>query len=166
METFFIKRTLRRAANAVGIDIHKYSKTEWRWSYHIDDYYSVDPIPRWGHGKPPHPQITTILSQQRSDIAALLHQFSQCSSILRSVELEGSSNSTNPYWKNGWFENFDAAALLGMLISKVPARYVEIGSGNSTKFARHAVEYAHLPTSIISLDPEPRAMINAICDKI
>ena len=71
-----------------------------------------------------------------------------------------------PFWKNGWFENFDAAALVGLLVSKAPARYLEIGSGNSTKFARYAVERAKLPTSITSIDPRPRAAVDALCDKV
>ncbi len=160
-----IKKTIRHAANAAGIDIPKYPGTEWRWSYNVDDYYPVDPIPRWGHGKPPHPQISEILHQQRSDFSALLHRFSRCSGVLASVPLEGDPDSKIPFWRNGGFENLDAVALVGMLVSGTPTRYMEIGSGNSTKFARHAIQHARLPTSIVSLDPNPRG-VGALCDKI
>lgn len=127
-----IQKTIRHAANAAGIDIHKYSGTEWRWSYNVDDYYPVDPVSRWGHGKPPHPQIAEILNQQRGDFSALLGRFSQCSGVLTSVPLEGNPESKIPFWRNGGFENLDAAALVGMLVSNAPTRYMEIGSGNST----------------------------------
>lgn len=161
-----IKSAIRSAANAFGIDIHTYSRREWRWSYDVDDYYPVDPTPRWGYGRPPHPQITEILNLRRGDISALLHRFSQYTDILASVPQEGHPNSKLPFWKNRWFENFDAAALVGMLLHNSPARYFEIGSGNSTKFARHAIERARLSTSIISLDPEPRAIINSLCNEV
>ena len=156
----------RSAANKVGIDVHRYSKTSWRWSYQVDDYYPVDPVPRWGYAQPPNKKITDKLNLQRGDISFLIDRFAQCREILALVPLEGSPDSGTPYWNNGWLENFDAAALAGMLVCNAPRRYMEIGSGNSTKFARHTVQHAGLSTSIISLDPEPRATIDALCDKI
>jgi hypothetical protein len=71
-----IRRAVRRAANAVGIDVHRFSKAGGCGNYHVDDYYPVDLIPRWGHGKPPHPQITAILNQQREEFLAVLRQLS------------------------------------------------------------------------------------------
>ena len=161
-----ITNLIRRAANIGGMDIHRFSKANWRWSYDVDDYYPVDPTPRWGYGKAPHPQITEKLSRLHADISALIRQFVQYNEILASISVLGNSDSGVPYWKNDWFENFDAAALVGMLIFNAPGRYLEIGSGNSTKFARHAIEQARLATSVISFDPEPRAAIDALCDKI
>jgi hypothetical protein len=157
-------QTIRRAANVVGVDIHPHSKTNWRWSHNVETYYPVDPVSRWGHGKPPHPQITEKFERQRAEFAALLDSFSPASEILASVPLEGDRNSTTPYWKNSFFEYLDGAVLLAMLICQAPVRYLEIGSGNSTKFARYAIKRAGLSTKIISLDPEPRAEIDALCD--
>ena len=157
---------IRRAANSVGIDVHRYSKTRWRWSYQVDDYYPVDPTPRWGYDKLPHFGIADKLNQHRGDFSLLIRKFTQCSEVLASVALEGSPDSIVPFWKNGWFENFDAVALVALLVCKAPVRYLEIGSGNSTKFARHAIQHARLATSITSLDPEPRATIDSLCDKI
>jgi len=53
-----------------------------------------------------------------------------------------------------------------MICNNRPDVYLEIGSGNSTKFARYAIEHFNLGTRIISIDPEPRAEINALCDEI
>jgi hypothetical protein len=50
------------------------------------------------------------------------------------------------------------------LWERKPRRYFEIGSGYSTMFARHAITAAGLSTSITSMDPQPRAEIDAICD--
>jgi hypothetical protein len=157
-------QTIRRAANIVGLDIRQHSKTTWHWSYEVETYYPVDPVSRWGYGKPLHPEITKKFEQQRAEFAELLGRFSQSSEILASVPLEGDPHSITPYWKNSFFGHLDGAALIAMLILNRPARYLEIGSGNSTKFARHTIKNARLPTKIISLDPEPRAQIDALCD--
>jgi hypothetical protein len=161
-----VKRSIRLFMNRFGIDVLQYSNAEWRWSYHVDDYYPVNAIPRWGYGNPPHPKIYEVLDRRRGDIVQLLSRFSQCASVMASVQLDGHPDSTTPYWKNVWFGDFDAAALVGMLVSNAPTRYFEIGSGNSTKFARHAIRHAGLATSITSLDPQPRTQIDALCDKV
>lgn len=161
-----IKNLIRRAANSIGIDVHRFSKSTWRWSYHVDDYYDVEPIPRWGYGRKAHPQITDKLNRLHSDIAALIGRFAQCREILAAIPAHGRFNSRVPYWQNGAFENFDAAALVGMLVCNTPRRYFEIGSGNSTKFARYTIEHAHLPTLITSLDPEPHVAVDELCDTV
>jgi hypothetical protein len=43
---------------------------------------------------------------------------------------------------------------------------VEIGSGNSTKFVRQSVVQNGLKTRIVSIDPNPRAEIDDICDEV
>jgi hypothetical protein len=157
-------QTIRRAANVVGVDIHPHSKTTWRWSHNVETYFPVDPAPRWGYGKPPHAQITEKFERQRAEFAELLGRFSQSSQILASVPLEGDPNSTTPYWNNTFFGHLDGAVLISMLICNAPVLYLEIGSGNSTKFARHAINGGNLSTKIVSLDPQPRAKIDALCD--
>jgi hypothetical protein len=119
-----------------------------------------------GSWKTAHPQITAILNQQREEFLAVLRQLSPCCGLLASIPQESTPNSLTPFWKNDFFESLDAAALVGMLCAKRPARYVEIGSGNSTRFARYAIEQMHLRTSITSIDPEPRAIINSLCDTV
>src|SRR5436190_8313875 len=111
----------------------------------IEDY-PVKVIPRWGYGKPSHPVISDILNRKRENFSSILHQLSQFSGLLASIPQESSPDLIIPFWRNGFFESFDAAALVGMLCSKKPSCYVEIGSGNSTKFARYAIEKAGLAT--------------------
>lgn len=71
-----------------------------------------------------------------------------------------------PHWLNEWFPPLDAMALYAFLVHYKPRRYVEVGSGNSTKFARQAIKDYGLDTRIISIDPYPRAEVDAICDHI
>ena len=71
-----------------------------------------------------------------------------------------------PVWANDWFPAFDAVILYGLLALRNPRIYLEIGSGNSTRFARRAIRDHGLRTRIISIDPCPRAEIDAICDQV
>ncbi len=43
---------------------------------------------------------------------------------------------------------------------------MEVGSGNTTKFARATIDHYGLRTKIVSIDPAPRTEVNAICDEI
>src|SRR5207249_4908129 len=45
-----------------------------------------------------------------------------------------------------------------------PKRFFEIGSGDSTRFARQAIRDHQLQTTITSFDPRPCAKIDDICD--
>jgi hypothetical protein len=56
--------------------------------------------------------------------------------------------------------------LYSLLAQHNPRHYVEVGSGNSTKFARRAIRDHGLQTRITSIDPFPRAEIDSICDRV
>ena len=47
-----------------------------------------------------------------------------------------------------------------------PATYLEVGSGTSTKFARRAIADHGLRTRVVSIDPNPRAEIDSVCDEV
>ncbi len=47
-----------------------------------------------------------------------------------------------------------------------PRRFVEIGSGHSTRMARYAQKIFSTPTTITSIDPQPRSDIDSLCDNI
>ena len=47
-----------------------------------------------------------------------------------------------------------------------PATYIEIGSGVTTCFTHLARQHGQLATRIVSIDPEPRLQIDAICDDV
>jgi len=53
-----------------------------------------------------------------------------------------------------------------MLAEFKPKKYIEIGSGNSTKVVFKARKEQNLNTEIISIDPQPRAEIDNLADKI
>ena len=87
-----------------------------------------------------------------------------CEALLRIPRDE--QDQTTPFWSNAWFPPFDGAALYGLIAERAPRRYIEVGSGNSTRFARQAVRDMGLDTKIVSIDPQPRIEIDRLCDEI
>ena len=143
-----MKAILKKAANALGYQIGPIG----RWSNSVDDYYPIDPKPRWGSSG--HSQLTTILERGFPQYSALLGSFHAHKQAFKEIPF---TSDKPPYWDNEWFQSFDAACLLGFLLTKRPKRYIEIGSGFSTAFAHHG------GASITSIDPEPRVAIGALC---
>ena len=64
------------------------------------------------------------------------------------------------------FAPFDSAALYTLVGHYEPRIYLEIGSGITTGFARRPIRDHGLNTRIVSIDPQPRAAIDAICDEV
>ncbi|WP_218010808.1 class I SAM-dependent methyltransferase [Herbidospora mongoliensis] len=126
--------------------------------------HPIDPEPRFGHGKPAHPEMTALVERNRSRYADRLGRFAKLADSLAEIPLRDSPKGTTPYWDNGWLPPLDALGLYGLLVENNPRRYVEIGSGNSTKFARRAIRDHGLRTTVTSIDPAPRAHVDALCD--
>jgi predicted O-methyltransferase YrrM len=130
----------------------------------IELEYSMALAVRWTD-KVPHPQLMTIIGTGDARYAETIDAFMPLSQPLLEIERDP-SKPMEPYWDNGWLSPMDAASLYGFLASRNPRRYVEIGSGNSTMFARRAIADHGLRTEIISIDPSPRVGIDAICDRV
>lgn len=60
----------------------------------------------------------------------------------------------------------DIIGIYTMISEFKPKKYIEIGSGNSTKVAYKAKTENNINTEIISIDPMPRAEIDNLADKI
>jgi hypothetical protein len=156
-------RLARRLARAGGDRLYRLAGVS---ALEITDY-PVRPRPRWGHGLPGHPELTRELERGRAGYSALLHRFSAHRVALHAIPYEPDPvDPTRPFWNNIWFSALDAASLFALLLERASARYFEIGSGHSTMFARHAIDVGALETTITSLDPEPRAAIDALCDEV
>jgi hypothetical protein len=129
--------------------------------------YQYHPSPRYGHGKSAHRELYSMIEKKRSKFEQYLSDFASFQKDFMKITLEESEEaSVKPYWNNGFFPGFDAVSLHCILCMQGPKTFCEIGSGHSTRFARHAVRLHQLPTQIISIDPQPRAEIDAICDTI
>lgn len=129
--------------------------------------YPVKPVPRWVPGRP-HPQLNTIIEAGRERYQANLESFSQFTAFFARIpELpDGQEEGSEPRWLNGFTPGLDGAAIYGFIVTGRPNLFMEVGSGNSTKFARRAILDHGLSTKIVSIDPKPRAGIDGICDEV
>jgi hypothetical protein len=128
--------------------------------------YPIDSKPRWSQEKPNLPLYEAI-DLHRSTYERHLRSFLGFSDrfieISERPSLDNSSNE--PFWLNGWLPALDGVALYSFIALNKPKHFLEVGSGNSTKFARRAIRDHKLSTKIISIDPCPRAEVNGICDR-
>jgi hypothetical protein len=160
-----LKAVIKGALRSCGVEIQRVATKPAGIPVQLD--YSVNPHPRWGHGLPLHPQIASFLGNDRARYAETLATLAQHQSALDAIPIARHPESAStPAWSNRFMEGLDAIALSCLLIDRKPARYMEIGSGNSTMFARHAISHAKVETTITSIDPHPRAEIDALCDRV
>ncbi|MBI2823148.1 MAG: DUF3375 family protein [Planctomycetia bacterium] len=80
--------------------------------------------------------------------------------------LRAESDGITPYWPNLYFGVADAMTLTGIMGTYRPRRYVEIGSGHSTRFCHRARRLFETNTKITCIDPAPRVEIAAIADRV
>ena len=128
--------------------------------------YPVTPEPRWGFGKPAHAQLAERLGRDREAYKTTLAGFLRFQEQLVKIPQQAAADSPEPSWVNKWLPAPDAVASYCFLASSQPKRYVEVGSGYSTKFARRAIRDLGLGTKITSIDPHPRAEVDALCDTV
>lgn len=134
-------------------------------AFELADYRYTATI-RHGAGRPPHPELTAILEGGRGRYAELIAEMGALQADFAEIPLGGTYETHEPFWFNAWFPALDAMALSAMLKRHNPDRFVEIGSGVSTKFARRAVARYGLRTKLISIDPEPRNAVDQLCDQV
>jgi hypothetical protein len=133
---------------------------------HIELDYEIYPRPRPLRAGPGGQRMLAQLESSVESARALVGEFARFRELFQAIPVKAASDPADPHWLNGWFPSFDAIMLYGLLATRNPRRYVEVGSGNSTRFARRAVRDHGLRTQIISIDPCPRAEIDAICDLV
>jgi hypothetical protein len=131
--------------------------------------YPVKLSPRYGHesGAPAHPELATLIAAHDADYAKLVAQMAQYTEVFASFpKASANINPAMPAWNNGFLPGLDIIALFSLMALRKPAKYIEIGSGNSTRVVHHAKASLQLPTEIISIDPQPRAEMDQLADQI
>jgi hypothetical protein len=128
--------------------------------------HPVHPRPRWGYGRPAHPELEALVVAAEDDVRATLTQLATYADELREIPLDPvDPDGPGPYWTNGWCQGLDAVSLYGTIAAHRPATYLEVGSGHSTRFARRAVDRHALRTRIVCIDPAPRASLAGLADE-
>ena len=112
---------------------------------------SASNAPRWN----PHPELERL-------IAARDESYRESLELIQSyAEALG-----DRAWSNEWLPILDGGSIYAFIRSRSPAIYAEVGSGFSTRFAATAKSDGGLGTEIVSIDPEPRAEVDQLCDRI
>ena len=129
--------------------------------------YPVNFKPRYGHGKPPHTALYDIIAANRDTYQYLLSKALDLKEHIWEIkEAKHERDTTKPGWNNGFLPGLDIIGIYTMLAEFKPKKYIEIGSGNSTKVAYKAKQEQQLSTEIISIDPMPRAEIDQLADVV
>ena len=117
------------------------------------------------HAERPNPALYAALERNTAHYNGLLQSFARFLPGLGRIPA-ASRNQEDPHWNNPWMPASDGMALYCLIALKQPRRYVEVGSGISTRFVRRAIRDHGLSTVIVSVDPEPRAEVDALCDEV
>ena len=128
--------------------------------------YPVGREPRYPVPNRPHPRLANLLARGHAEYAQFLRGCLVHLDTLASIALEGSTDGVDPYWRNGFVPGMDAVTLYTMVAMRRPACVIEIGSGHSTRFLAKAIREHSPRTTLISIDPSPRAQCDRLCDEI
>ena len=127
----------------------------------------MDFKPRYGHGKPPHADLYKTINANRDQYKNLIGKaLSYQENIWTIQQSNKETDSTKPTWNNGFLPGLDIIGIYTLISEFKPKKYIEIGSGNSTKVAYKAKMEQGLNTEIISIDPMPRAEIDNLANEV
>lgn len=128
--------------------------------------YPVGRPPRYPLLDKPHPLLATKLNKNRHTYKATLQICLEYVDDLKTIACNDDPEGINPYWVNGFIPGMDGATLYSMTANLKPKTFLEIGSGNSTRFIAKAMREHSPATRLISIDPAPRAMCDNLCNEI
>ena len=129
--------------------------------------YKVSFKPRYGHGTPPHFDLYKLIDNQRDTYKHLLQKaLSYKDNIWQIKDLKAETDAQKPVWNNSFLPGLDIIGIYTILADFKPQKYVEIGSGNSTKVAYKAKTENNLQMEIISIDPMPRDEIDNLANTV
>jgi len=129
--------------------------------------YKVGFKPRYGHGKPAHSDLLKIIDSNRDDYKDLINKALSLKETFWTInDSKVETDPIKPTWNNGFLPGLDIIGIYTLFTEFKPKKYIEIGSGNSTKVAFKAKTEQNLYTEIVSIDPMPRAEIDNLANKV
>jgi hypothetical protein len=154
----------RAKTTAAGVAVRVASRLSARHYIGLDYPPNEGNLPRYTRSHP-NEALRAMLAKSHDRYADALATIRRYDEALRALPRRA-ADASQPSLINDFLPGLDSAALYGFIRDGKPERYVEIGSGNSTKFAARAKADGHLATKITSIDPHPRAEIDALCDTV
>lgn len=110
------------------------------------------------------PSFPMLEGMRSFDGKSLIRTYSDVrEDVDRLIKGEGSAHFDA---SNSFYRSPDAEILYCMVRWLAPKRIVEIGSGNSTRVIRQAISDSRLNVKHLAIDPEPRADITGVVDRI
>jgi hypothetical protein len=147
-------------------DLIAYTKERRAKGHLVEFDYPYAPRVRHWEGEPGDSFWRQIIASGSDRYSKLLTSFLAYGPAFAEIPNDEPKDEQVPYWSNPWFPVLDGVCLSGLLAKLNPQRYIEVGSGNSTKFARFAISAHNLRTRILSIDPAPRAIVDTLCDEV
>lgn len=137
-----------------------------RFYISLDYPPSRDYHPRWQE-KNPHQGLVDLFQKNFAEYCQRCCELIKLKSYFNKINQNlDPSLPREPGWMGGPINAIDSALLYYFMTDLKPQTYLEIGSGVTTLFAARAKRDWQLPTRIISLDPEPRVAVDAVCDEV
>lgn len=129
--------------------------------------YKVKFRPRYGHGLAPHPELYKLIDSNRETYKKLLKKALSHKKYLWTIrDSKNEKDPSVPAWNNGYLPGLDIIGIYTILSRFKPKRYIEIGSGNSTRIAHKAFTEQNLTTEFITIDPKPLMEIDQLPNRI
>jgi len=123
--------------------------------------------PRYGHGRPAHPELLKIIDSNREMYKKLLKKaLANRKQLWEIQDSKVETDKAKPAWNNGYLPGLDIIGIYTILARFKPKRYIEIGSGNSTRIAHKAFVEKDLSTEFISIDPKPLTEIDQLPNRM
>lgn len=120
---------------------------------------------RWGEDTPNEYLVSALLAAA-GEYRYIVDSVLRHKHDLAQIPVRSPENSLEPSWCNGMFPGMDLAVLYSMIRDIAPKRYIEIGSGNSTRIVARAIRDGGLRTEIVSIDPAPRVEVDSLCSVV
>ena len=118
--------------------------------------YPIEPKPVYTEDHP-HRKLEEIISVNDSDYGMLLRKALTFKEAFFAInEASHEKDPALPAWNNNYVPGLDIIMLYTMLTELRPKKFIEIGSGTTTKTAYKARSEQGLNFSITCIDPSPR----------
>ena len=125
--------------------------------------FPINMAPRWTAPEP-NPHLDAIFAANAGAIARGTDALAEMIPVAQALDA-GDLAPLRFDWRNGFLPALDALSVM-QAAATARATFFEIGSGNSTIAARAAVTQTGAAARIVSVDPVPRAEVDALCDEV